>query len=31
MTWWRGMNKVEWFGEPKAAFQAIKKWLKSAK
>jgi len=28
MTWWRSINKVKWFGNPKDALQEVKKWLK---
>lgn len=31
MTWWRRINKVEWFREPQAAFRRAEIWLKSAK
>lgn len=28
MTWWRRINKVEWFDEPKPAFRRAEIWLK---
>lgn len=28
MTWWRRINKVEWFSDPKAAFRRLEIWLK---
>lgn len=31
MTWWRRINKVEWFERPDAAFRRAQNWLKSAK
>ena len=31
MTWWRRINKVEWFHDSKAAFRRAEIWLKSAK
>jgi len=28
MTWWRRINKVVWFKDPKAAFRKVEIWLK---
>jgi tRNA dimethylallyltransferase len=28
MTWWRRINKVTWFRDPKAAFRTAENWLK---